>query len=49
MPVALANMVPGFAGMQTLFLRHHNYLARELKQANPSWDDERLFKLAKFV
>lgn len=49
MPIVLANMIPGFAGIQTLFLRHHNYVARELKNANPSWNDEKLFQISKLI
>jgi len=33
----------GYAMLNTLFLREHNRIARELAQANRSWDEDRLF------
>eukprot|EP01084_Bolivina_argentea_P130857 231014_1 len=49
MPVALANMVPGFAAIHVLFFRHHQYITMQLKQSNPDWDDDRLFQISKIV
>jgi prostaglandin-endoperoxide synthase 2 len=43
------NLQIGFVMMGVLFLREHNRIARELAQANPSWDDERLFQTARNV
>jgi len=36
-----------FFCIQILFFRHHQYIARSLKQAYPDFDDERLFQTAK--
>ncbi|XP_037953022.1 chorion peroxidase-like [Teleopsis dalmanni] len=35
--------------MHLLFARHHNYLARGLQEANPSWDDETVFQEARKI
>jgi prostaglandin-endoperoxide synthase 2 len=43
------NLQIGFVMMGVLFLREHNRIARSLKQAYPSWDDERLFQTARNI
>ncbi len=43
------NITPGYAMMNILFLREHNWVARELKQAHPRWDDETLFQVTRNV
>ena len=37
------NEQPPLGAMHTLFLREHNRVARELKNLNPRWQDDRLF------
>jgi prostaglandin-endoperoxide synthase 2 len=39
----------GYAMLNTLFLREHNRLARELAEANPKWDEDRIFAAARNV
>lgn len=41
------NSAPQVAMMNTLFLREHNRLARALETAHPTWDDERVFQVAR--
>ena len=43
------NLQLGFVLMNVLFLREHNRVARELAQAYPDWDDDRLFETARNV
>ena len=43
------NVTPGYAMMNVLFLREHNRLARELQEAYPCWDDDRLFETSRNI
>ena len=43
------NLQVGFAMITVLFLREHNQVARLLAEANPGWDDERLFQTARNI
>ena len=39
----------GLAMFHTLFAREHNAICFRLKQANPDWDDNRLFNVARLI
>jgi prostaglandin-endoperoxide synthase 2 len=38
-----------YSALNTVFLREHNRLCRELRRAHPAWDDERLFDTARNI
>ncbi|WP_299656386.1 peroxidase family protein [uncultured Jannaschia sp.] len=44
-----ANSTIVYSAINTIFLREHNRLARELKARNPDWDDARLFETARNI
>lgn len=43
------NAAPQIAMLNTLFLREHNRLAAALAAANPGWDSERVFQIARNI
>ncbi len=44
-----ANENPGLAIMHTVWVREHNRWADRLSAENPSWDDERLYQMARKI
>ncbi|WP_447984608.1 peroxidase family protein [Nitrospira sp. Nam74] len=43
------NWWAGLSVLHTLFVREHNAICRRLQEAYPTWDDERLFQVARLV
>lgn len=43
------NSSVGYVAINTLFLREHNRLVRQLRTENPAWDEERLFQTARNI
>uniref|UniRef100_A0A0K0EXF1 Peroxidasin-like protein (inferred by orthology to a human protein) n=1 Tax=Strongyloides venezuelensis TaxID=75913 RepID=A0A0K0EXF1_STRVS len=41
------NIFPGSSALRTTIAKYHNYIASNLKQLNPSWEDEKLTKKVK--
>jgi prostaglandin-endoperoxide synthase 2 len=44
-----SNTQIGYAMLNTLFLREHNRVAREIAEENPAWSDDRIFAAARSV
>ena len=44
-----ANEQLGLLAMHNLFVRHHNYLADELKSLNPLWNGEKIYQEARKI
>ena len=44
-----SNTQIGYAMINTLFLREHNRIARELRVAEPTWDEDRIFEAARSI
>jgi prostaglandin-endoperoxide synthase 2 len=44
-----SNTQIGYAMLNTLFLREHNRIAREIAEENPAWSDDRIFAAARSV
>uniref|UniRef100_A0A915DCB3 Peroxidase n=1 Tax=Ditylenchus dipsaci TaxID=166011 RepID=A0A915DCB3_9BILA len=40
----ITNLLPTNAAFHTIWVRHHNQLAKQLKVFNPYWDDERIYQ-----
>jgi len=45
----VSNSQIGYSMLNTLFLREHNRLARELAETNPTWDEDRIFAATRSV
>ena len=43
------NQTPNLAITHTIFMREHNRLATELARLNPTWEDERLYQVARRI
>ncbi len=39
----------GLTSIQTLFMREHNFWAREVRNANPNFNDEQIYQLARAI
>ena len=46
---ARGDVHPAFTLLHTVFLRHHNHLAKKLIQQHPSWNDETIFQEARKI